>query len=225
MTLPQTATAAAPPAAGEARLKRLPVGRRKIVSHRATPAERPWPPPQGQWTYEDWLRLPEDGWRYEVIKGVLYMAPAPTTHHQRASRKLEFAMLSFVERERLGEVFNAPVDVYLPGQETPVEPDLLFVSAERAGIISDRGIEGAPDLVVEISSPTTWWKDLRVKLPLYQETGVREYWVVDTEAKTVQVFVLRRGTYASLGQWGPGQAVRSEVLAGFQVDVETILTA
>jgi Uma2 family endonuclease len=220
MTLPRVATTVTPPPASAVRWNQRPVRRLKAIPAPVVP--RSWPPPQGQWTYEDWLRLPNDGWRYEVIKGVLYMAPAPTIKHQRASRDLEFALITFVRQQRAGEVFNAPVDVYLPGQETPVEPDLVFVSAERAHIISGRGIEGAPDLIVEIFSPTTWWYDLRVKLPLYQETGVREYWVVDTEAKTVQIFVLRGAAYTSLGLWEPGQLVRSEVLAGFAVAVDTI---
>lgn len=191
----------------------------------ATPAieERAWPPPQGQWTYEDWLRLPDDGWQYEVIKGVLYMVPAPTPQHQRASSNLELRMKLFVMEHHLGEVFYAPLDVYPPGQETPVEPDLLFIAAERAHLISERGIEGAPDLVVEVLSPKTWWRDRRVKVPLYEETGVRECWLVDPAARTIEVYILRGRTYELLDQWGPGENAHSEVLEGFEVAVEDII--
>ncbi len=189
----------------------------------AVSAERPWPPPQGQWTYEDWLRLPDDGWQYEVIKGVLYMVPAPTTKHQRVSGNLELALRLFVREHRLGEVFDAPTNVYLPGQETPVEPDLLFVSARGKATVSERGIEGAPDLVVEILSPRTWWRDRRVKMPLYEETGVQELWLIDPDVRAIEVYVLRDGAYALLGQWGPGEQVHSEVLEGFVIGVDEIM--
>lgn len=196
-----------------------------MVTQVATPAieERTWPPLQGQWTYEDWLRLPDDGWQYEIIKGVLYMVPAPTPRHQRASGNLELRMKLFVLEHGLGEVFDAPLDVYLPGQETPVEPDLLFIATERAHLVSERGVEGAPDLVVEVLSPKTWWRDRRVKMPLYEETGVRECWLVDPAARTIEVYVLRDRAYELLDRWGPGEIARSEVLKEFEVAVEDIV--
>jgi Uma2 family endonuclease len=182
-----------------------------------------WPPPQGEWTYQDYLRLPSDGMQYEIIKGVLYMVPAPTTEHQRASRNLEFQMWEFARRHGLGEVFDAPTDVYLPGQETPVQPDILYVAAGQAGIIQKRGVEGAPDLVVEIISPRTWWQDRKVKLPLYEETGVPECWIVDPDQGTIEVYGLQRGAYALLGHWGRGEVAVSQALAGFQVAVDDVL--
>jgi len=194
-----------------------------VVPQAVDEAERSWPPPQGQWTYEDWLRLPDDGWQYEIIKGVLYMVPAPTTTHQRVSSNLEFALRLFARQEQAGEVFYAPVDIYLPGQETPVQPDLIFITTERRDLISERGIEGAPDLVVEILSPRTWWRDLRVKLPLYEETGVRECWMIDPKTKMVEVYVLRGEQYALLGRWGPGETAHSEALAGFEVAVDAVM--
>ena len=194
-----------------------------VVERAMAVEERPWPPPQGQWTYQDYLHLPDDGMQYEIIKGVLYMVPAPTTEHQRASRNLEFQMWEFARRHHLGEVFDAPTDVYLPGQETPVQPDILFVAAGRAGIIQERGIEGAPDLVVEILSPRTWWQDRKIKLPLYEETGVPECWIVDPDQGTIEVYGLERGVYALLGHWGRGEVVVSRVLPGFQVAVDQVL--
>jgi len=182
-----------------------------------------WPPRQGEWTYEDWLRLPDDGWQYEVIKGVLYMVPAPTTTHQRISRELQWHMLNFIRQHHLGELFDAPTDVYLPGQETPVQPDLLFVTIGRAHLISERGIEGTPDLVVEILSPKTWWRDRRVKVPLYEEAGVRECWIVDPAASAIEVYVLRGQTYELMGRRGPGEVVHCEVLKGFEMAVDAIL--
>lgn len=185
--------------------------------------EHPWPPPQGEWTYQDYLRLPDDGWQYEIVKGVLYMVPAPTTSHQGASRNLEFRMWDFVQKYHLGKVFFAPTDVYLPGQETPVQPDLLFVAIERLEIISERGIEGTPDLVVEIISPRTWWRDLKVKLPLYEKTGVSECWIVNPEKQTIEVYFLEGKSYALLGHWKNGEVARSQVLDGFQVAVDEVM--
>ena len=185
--------------------------------------ERTWPPPQGQWTYEDWLRLPDDNWQYEVIKGVLYMTPAPNTGHQFISRELLWHMLNFVKQHQLGELYNAPIDVYLPGQETPVEPDSVFIAANRLEIISKRGIEGVPDLVVEILSPNNWWRDRRAKLPLYEETGVPECWLIDPELQTIEIYVLRDQSYALLGKWGRGETAVSQVMVGFEIGVEAVM--
>ena len=222
MVLPQIAPTTAPPAPPVVRLAQRPVERKRVIPRKAFAPDRAWPPPQGQWTYADWLRLHEDGWRYEVIKGELYMTPGPSTQHQGVCLNLTLAFAAFVNRRLAGKLFFAPIDVYLPVQETPVQPDLLFVSAERASIISERGIEGAPDLVVEIASPNTWWKDMRVKLPLYQESSVREYWMIDITTKIVHVLTLRGLHYATLGQWGSGQTVASEVLDGFEIAVDAI---
>lgn len=185
--------------------------------------EREWPPQQGEWTYDDWRRLPDDGWQYEVIKGVLYKNPAPTTIHQRISGNLGFALRAFVRQEQVGTVFGAPTDVYLPGQETPVQPDLLFIAAEREDIISERGIEAAPDIVVEILSLRNWWQDRRVKMPLYEETGVKEFWIVDPDKQDIEVYVLRERRYALLNRWGPGEVARSDVLSGFDVAVDMVM--
>jgi Uma2 family endonuclease len=194
-----------------------------VIEREREPETRTWPPPQGQWTYEDWLRLPDDNWQYEVIKGVMYMAPAPSTDHQDIATELGWHMLNFIKQGQLGKLYHAPVNVYLPGQETPVEPDLVFIAANRLEIISKRGIEGAPDLVVEILSPNSWWRDRRAKLPLYEETGVRECWLIDPELQTIEIYALRDQSYALLGQWGRGEVAASEVMAGFEIGIEVIM--
>jgi len=186
--------------------------------------ERAWPPKQGEWTYEDYMRLPDDGWQYEIIKGVLYMAAAPRPRHQIISGRIEYAMMNFV-LPKGGLVLNAPLDVMLPDQETPVQPDLVYIAADRLDIVGEKMIEGAPDLVVEILSPTTWWKDRRVKLPLYAETGVRECWLVDLDEASIEVHVLRGGRYELLGKWGMDEQASSETLAGFEIAVGELLAA
>lgn len=186
------------------------------------PQARPWPPEQGQWTYEDWLRLPDDGFRYEVLNGVLYMTPPPAIRHQSVSHNLELAIGSFVKERRRGVVLSAPCGVCLPGQPVPVQPDILFVRAERRDIIGEEYVEGAPDLVVEVLSPSNWLYDRTEKFRVYQEAGVPEYWIVDYRARTVEVFVLEEGTYALLGKSGVGEVAHSKVLQGFEVAVDEV---
>ncbi len=123
-----------------------------IARHQLTP-ERPWPPPQGQWAYEDYARLPDNGMRYEVIGGDLYMAPAPRTKHQRVTLNLASALHQFVRQRTLGEVLFAPIDLILPGLASSVQPDILYISNENSGIVKENYIEGIPDWVAEIIPP------------------------------------------------------------------------
>jgi Uma2 family endonuclease len=174
-------------------------------------------PLQGDWAYEDYRRLPDDGWRYEVIEGVLHMTPAPKTRHQIILKRLALLFGSFLDQHPAGEFLFAPVDVLLPDDlGTPVQPDLIFLRRERLGLIGEDSVQGAPDLIVEILSPSNWITDRRDKHRIYAEAGVAEYWIVDPAAKTVEVFVLKDGGYELLGRFSPGDAARSEVLPGFQ---------
>jgi Uma2 family endonuclease len=152
-----------------------------------TLVERPWPPAQGEWTYEDWLKLPDDGYRYEVIDGVLYMRPPPLIRHQRTSSRIYIPFSDFLRLNPLGEVFYAPVGVRLPNQPVPLQPDLVFVRAERLDIIQENYIEGTPDLIIEILSPSNWLYDRREKMRVYQEAGVPVYWIVDPRALTIEI--------------------------------------
>jgi Uma2 family endonuclease len=183
---------------------------------------RPWPPEQGQWTYEDWLRLPDDGFRYEVLNGVLYMTPPPRIRHQFTLENLSRRLGNFVAERKLGWILFAPCGVRLPGQPVPIQPDILFVRAERRDIIGEEYVEGAPDLVVEVLSPSNWLYDRTEKFRAYQEAGVPEYWIVDYSARTIEVFVLEGSTYALLGKFGVGETVYSQVLGDFQVAVDEV---
>lgn len=186
-----------------------------------TPSDYQSPPP-GKWTYEDYCRLPEDGIRYEIIEGVLYMSPAPRIKHQAVSAKLFSRLEFFVEQHDAGLALYAPVDVMLPGLATPVQPDIVFVAKERLAIASDERIEGAPDLVVEVLSPSNWGVDRGKKAEVYAQAGVREYWIVDADARTIELFVLEKNIYKLLGKYGIGKMVRSKVLAGFAVKVSEV---
>jgi Uma2 family endonuclease len=188
-------------------------------------ASHPVPAKQGHWTYEDWLRLPDDGNRYEVIEGELIVSPPPGLPHQRSSGALFLRLAEYVEKHGLGMLVAAPVGVRLPGHPVPFQPDLVFVRQERSQILGEEYVEGAPDLVVEILSPSTRKYDRGKKFQVYQQAGVQEYWIVDQRARSIEVFSLRGKRYALGGKYGPGQRVASTVLPGFSARVEDLVPA
>ncbi|MBN1875356.1 MAG: Uma2 family endonuclease [Anaerolineae bacterium] len=180
---------------------------------------RLWPPRQGEWTYEDYARLPNDHWRYEIIKGALRMSPAPLTQHQEISINLVARLHQFVRTHQLGKVYDAPIDVILADLASPVQPDILFIAQERLDIVQEKFIEGAPDLIVEILSPSNWLDDRRDKYEVYEAAGVREYWIVDPDICSVEVFVLHEDHYAQVGRYAAGDVVRAHVVHGFEIAV------
>src|SRR5882672_10084828 len=185
--------------------------RTPIRQQEATAVGAAWPPPQGEWTYADWCKLPVDGYRYEVITGVLYVSPPPSIRHQRISIALVGHLLDFLKLQPLGEMLTAPVGVRLPNQPMPLQPDIIFVRTERLGIVGEAYVEGAPDLLVEILSPSNWLYDRREKMQAYQKAGVVEYWIVDPRALAIEVYALEQGVYVLLGQYRTGEVARSQV--------------
>jgi Uma2 family endonuclease len=139
-----------------------------------------------RWTYDEFARLPDDGNRYEVIAGELYVSPAPRPLHQEIVGRLGELLRPFVRAHRLGRALPGPIDV-LFGEGDYLEPDFVFVRSERTHLVSDRGVEGAPDLVVEIVSPGTTRRDRGVKRKRYAQFGVAEYWILDPKAKRVEI--------------------------------------
>ena len=174
-----------------------------------------------EWTYEDYLALPEGGpLRYEVIDVELYMTPAPNIRHQRTIGRLYLVLGSFLAGRSLGEVFISPIDVIF--SRTPlqyVEPDLVFVSNARSAIVTAQNIQGAPDLIVEVLSPGTERRDRREKHSLYERFGVPEYWVVDPEEDTVAVFRIREGKYPDPLVLGKSGSLTSPFLPGLSIPV------
>lgn len=120
------------------------------------------------------------------------------------------------------EVLFAPCGVRLPGQPVPVQPDIFFVHTDRRQIVGEEYVEGAPDLVVEILSPSNWLYDRTEKFRSYQTAGVGEYWIVDPRAYTIEIFTLEAGTYVLQGKFGSGERVPSQVLSGFEVLVDEV---
>lgn len=183
-------------------------------------------PTQGVWTYDDYARLPDDGKRYEVIRGELYMSAAPRPLHQRVITRLSFFLEGFLENSALGTAFVAPIDVILPQKlGDPVQPDIVVVRREHIHIIDELNIRGAPDLLVEVLSPSNPAHDRSLKYDLYAEAGVLEYWIVDPRQRTVEIHLLRNGAYELAGHWGVGEVARSELLDGFAVSVDEIIPA
>jgi len=161
------------------------------------------------YTVDDVRALPDDGNRYETIAGELFVTPAPSPRHQRVLARLHLLLGAYVERHGLGEVFFAPLDVVL-GPMTLVEPDLLFVARDRSHVLTEHEVAGAPDLAVEVVSPSSARTDRGRKRALYQETHVREYWVVDVDLRQVEIW--RPGAMAAEVQrdgltWRPATSV------------------
>lgn len=158
-------------------------------------------------TIEEVDRLPDDGNRYELIDGELYVSAAPRTKHQRVLSDLHDFVSPFAKKHKLGLVFPGPTDVYLdPASQTRVEPDLLFVARHRLQIVEEKGVYGPPDLVVEILSESTYRADLFDKRDLYRRSGVPEYWIVDPD----EGYILLYG-FAESSE--PRKLVRSDTLA------------
>ncbi len=147
-------------------------------------------------TYDDYVCYPEDGNRHEIIDGRHYMNPAPSTVHQTVSKRLQYLLYTQIELAGKGVVFNAPVDVQLT-QHDIVQPDLVVVLNSKKLIVTHSRIEGVPDLVVEIVSPSTIANDRELKRSLYQQSGVTEYWIVDPLDQTLDQLILRDGVYVA----------------------------
>jgi Uma2 family endonuclease len=149
-----------------------------------TPAARP----DTRLTYDDFVLFPDDGKRHEIIDGEHYVTPSPNLRHQELVGRLHVEIALYLRSHpRAGRVFLSPLDVVLSYYDV-VEPDLLFVAGDQTGILTEKNIQGPPALVVEVLSKSTRKRDAQIKRRLFERTGVREYWLVDPELDTVQVF-------------------------------------
>jgi Uma2 family endonuclease len=180
-------------------------------------------------TYDDWRKLPETMRCYEVIDGVIRMPPAPTSDHQWTVFAFGRKLAGHVEARSLGVVLVAPVDVVI--QKEPLrtrQPDILFLSTERTGVRGRKElqqmpvIEIAPDLVVEVLSPSDARSAMNDKIEDYRRIGVRECWIASPEAGTVEVMRLTTETAERLGLYGPGDTVRSGVLPELALPVDEL---
>ena len=175
------------------------------------------PKPIIKFTYEDYLNAPEDK-RYELLDGELVPIPTPGERHQSISILLGSKLVQFAYENSLGRVYHAPFDVVLSDVDV-VQPDLLFVSNERDHIITPANIQGAPDLAVEILSPSTAERDKTFKRALYAKHEVKEYWMVDATAKNITILLLGEHGYEVVGTYGEGETLTSPVLQGFALNI------
>ncbi len=177
--------------------------------------------PASKLTYEDYVTLPNDGRRYEILDGVLAVSPSPRTLHQRVARRLLVALENWLQLHPIGEIFIAPCDVILD-RTTIVVPDLVFVARARAAIVTEKAIEGTPDLIVEILSKATERHDRGAKRKLYAQYGVERYWIVDADARSLEIHALRNGAYERIGAHHGNDRVVCDIPAGFELRLDEI---
>ena len=194
------------------------IGAREESTHMATAQ------PAVKLTYDDYCAAPADN-RYELLDGELIMVPAPNLKHQVVSGKIYTPLRQFIEDQALGTLLYAPCDV-LFSDNNVVQPDLLFVSREQEHLLRDgQKVQGPPDLVVEILSPSTAERDRGAKLALYSRYGVTEYWVVDPVAETIQVHRLQGGQLVPTRTFGREETLRSPLLPGLGLHLDDIFSA
>lgn len=173
-------------------------------------------PVDARLTYEDYCLLPNDGKRYEIIDGELFVSPSPAEAHQRAVTNLAYYLVDFMKKHRLGDVYVAPFDVVFSKFDV-VEPDLLYISKSRSSILTRANVQGAPDLVVEILSESTANIDRTTKLKLYARFGVREYWLVDPSTQTGAIYRAEEMGLELAQELSPADSLNSPLLRGFSL--------
>ena len=185
----------------------------------------PAAPADTRFTYDDFVLFPDDGKRHEIIDGAHYVTPSPNVRHQVLVARLMFEIECYLRANPgTGQVFLSPLDVVLSHWDV-VEPDLLFVARDQSAILTEKNIQGPPALVVEVLSKSTRMRDAHTKRRLFERTGVREYWLVDPELDTVQVF--RPSPEGQLSRVAEltaedGDVLTTPLLPGCQIDLQEL---
>ncbi len=172
-------------------------------------------------TYDDYCLLPNNGRRYEIIDGELFVTPSPRRAHQRVVTQLSRVLGNFMETMGCGEVYVAPFNVVF-SLFNVVEPDILYVSKERAAVITEKNVQGAPDLVVEVLSETTAEIDRTTKLKLYARYGVQEYWLIDPEQCTAEIYRREARGFERVASLQPSDSLTTPLLPGFSVPLRKL---
>jgi excisionase family DNA binding protein len=179
---------------------------------------------QGGYTYEDYLKLPEEpGYRYEVLEGFLVKEPSPSMHHQRVLRELVRQLMTYFDGfDPKGELFFAPLDVTLTNRNV-LQPDILFISgARRSEHRLEERIDGPCDLVVEIMSLNNRRKDRLRKMEIYRKAGIPHYWLVDPEENILEAYVLKEEYYTLVAAGGPGDQFTHPEFPGLELNLDRI---
>jgi Uma2 family endonuclease len=153
--------------------------------------------PGVKFTYDDFIHFPDDGRRHEIVDGVHYVTPSPSSKHQIVVGNLFALIWTHLKQHPVGHVFVAPFDVVLSHVDV-VEPDLLYIARERLEIVTDKNVRGVPDLMVEVLSPGTRRTDEGAKKTRYELFGVEEYWLVDPERETIVVYRRSGNAFAKM---------------------------
>ena len=172
------------------------------------------------YTYSDYAKL-EEGAPYQLIEGELIISPAPRIIHQRIIARLYRLLDDYVEKNKIGEIFLSPVDVYFSDLNT-FQPDLVFVSKEKSNIVGEMKIEGAPDLVIEVLSPEHAYYDLKTKKHIYEKYKVKEYWLVDPIESTIEVFTLAGEKFQLFSKMTVKDSIKSNLLKEFKVKTSEV---
>lgn len=181
--------------------------------------------PHIKFSYEDYKSLPfSEEKQYELLGGEIIRVPSPRPRHQIISSALEFELRQFVKERQFGTVLHAPLDIVLgQGDERDVaQPDILYISTDRVDIIQEDENRGAPDLVIEIASPSTAEYDRGYKRSLYARSGVREYWIVDPDAETVEVYSLTESGYELSERFTRSDTLTSLLLTDLEIPLADV---
>ena len=183
---------------------------------------RPKAKAQRLWTYDEMVaELPETNLPIELWNGEIVMSPAPHPRHQEIVLNFAQRLKEFVTVGKLGKVYVSPVDVVLT-QRRVVQPDVLFIAKHRLAIVKDR-VDGVPDLVMEVISETSWQRDRIQKKALYEQSGLPEYWIVDPDSETIEVFTLNKSVYQLHSRSVGAQIAKSKLLSGFSLAFKNLL--
>ncbi len=172
-------------------------------------------------TYDDYCLLPDDGKRYEIIDGELFVTPSPRRSHQKVVTRLSRYLDEFVEKSGYGEVYVAPFDVIFSLFDV-VEPDILYVSKEHASVLTEKNVQGAPDLVGEVLSETTSARDRSIKHKLYARYGVQEYWLIDPDVLIAEVYRRRTQGLELVATLQSSDSLITPLLPGFSVCLDRL---
>ncbi|HSH37397.1 MAG TPA: Uma2 family endonuclease [Chthoniobacterales bacterium] len=172
-------------------------------------------------TVHDYLLLPDNGPRFQLIDGQFHMAPAPNTYHQIISRNLQYIVMRFLEDNPVGELFGAPFDVYLSDVDV-FQPDLCVFSKEQLHYLNERGATSAPWLVVEILSPSSLGLDRGPKREVYARCGTRELWLIDPDKKEIAIYDLRADAERPAKVAKEPEAIRTPLFAGLEVSLAQV---
>jgi len=175
-------------------------------------------------TAAEFFSLPEGPPYFQLLDGDLYMSPSPRRYHQKLILRLAVILQNYLDRHPLGEINAAPSDVVFT-QDTILNPDIYFVSRERAGILTEQGAEGAPDLVVEVLSPSTAKLDMGRKREVYAECGVREMWVVSPKTQAVEIYRFAERADEPVAIVEEGGTLTSQLFPELAISITTLFAS